>query len=214
MKIARYTAGKKAEYGKGGKMEAKTVYFEKQGDENTNEALALARERAEALGIKTILVASTTGKTAVKAMDVFKGLRVIVATHSMGFLEPNAQEFTEDNRKIVESKGGVMMTAAHAFGGISRAFRQGDIPQAPATYVIGDLIASTLRVFGQGTKVACETAVMAADAGLVRTDEEVISIAGTGRFGGGSDTALVLQPQNAHRFFDLTVKEIICKPRL
>jgi hypothetical protein len=195
-------------------MEAKIVYFEKTGGENTETVLALARQRAEELGIKTILVASTTGKTAVKAMDAFKGLRVIVVTHGAGFREPNTQEFTEENRKIVESQGGIILTTAHAFGGISRAFRQSEIPQAPATYVVGDLIASTLRVLGQGMKVTCEIAVMAADAGLVRTDEEVISMAGTGSAGGGADTAIVVQPNNAHRFFDLRVKEIICKPRL
>jgi len=195
-------------------MEAKTTYFEKPGVGNTDAVLALAKQRAKELGIKTILVASTSGKTAVKAMNVFKGLRVIVVTHSAGFLEPDVQEFTEENRKIVEGKGGIFLTAAHAFGGISRAFRQSEIPQAPATYVVGDLIASTLRVFGQGVKVACEIAVMAADAGLVRTDEEVIAIAGTGREGAGSDTAIVVQPNNAHRFFDLKVKELICKPHL
>ncbi len=195
-------------------MEAKTIYFEKPGGENTDAAFALARQRAGELGIKTIVVASTSGKTAVKAMDAFQGLRVIVVTHCAGFHEPDTQEFTEENRKIVESQGGIMLTAAHAFGGISRAFRQSEIPQAPATYVVGDLIASTLKVFSNGMKVACEIAVMAADAGLVRTDEEVIAIAGTGAIGGGSDTVIVVQPNNAHRFFDLRVKELICKPRL
>jgi len=76
---------------------------------------------------------------------------------------------------------------------------------------MGDVVAMTLRMFGQGMKVACEIAAMAADAGLVRTDEEVISIGGTGR---GADTALVLQPDYVHHFFNLRVKEIICKPRL
>jgi len=61
-------------------MEGKTEYFEKPGVENTDAALALARDRAKELGIKTILVASTSGKTAVRAMDVFKGLRVIIVT--------------------------------------------------------------------------------------------------------------------------------------
>jgi hypothetical protein len=69
----------------------------------------------------------------------------------------------------------------------------------------------TLRMFGQGMKVACEIAAMAADAGLVRVDEEVVSIGGTGR---GADTAIVLQPSYVHRFFQTKVREIICKPRL
>lgn len=194
-------------------MESKIVYFDKPGDENTGATLTLARKRAEELGIKTILIASTFGKTAVKAMDALKGMRIIVVTHSAGFKGPNTQEFTDESKKIVEDNGGTVLTTTHAFGGISRAFRQGDIPQTPATYVVGDLIASTLRIFGQGTKVACEIAIMAADAGLVRTDEEVISVAGTGSAGRGADTALVLKPDYAQRFFDMRVKEVICKPR-
>jgi hypothetical protein len=50
---------------------------------------------------------------------------------------------------------------------------------------------------------------MAADAGVVRTDEDVVSIGGTGQ---GADTAIVLAPVHTHNFFDLKVKEILCKP--
>ena len=194
-------------------MELKTVYFERPGKENTEEVFRIAKQRAKELRINTILVASTTGVTAVKAMEVFNGMRVIVITHSTGYKEPDFQEFTEENRKIVESKGGIILTAAHAFGGLGRAMRQSDIPQATATYVIEDIVASTLRVFGQGMKVVCEIATMAADSGLVRTDEDVISIAGTGvsDWGRGADTAVVLQPNNAHFFFNTKVKEILCK---
>lgn len=191
-------------------MESKTTYFEKPGgDENTAMTLALAKQRADELGIKTVVVASTTGKTAARAVDVFQGFKVIVVTHTTGFREPNTQEFTDENRKIVEEKGGIIFTTTHAFGGIHRALHRGDGPPPPLP-VIGDVIAMTLRTLGQGTKVALEIAAMAADAGLVRTDEEVVSIGGTGR---GADTAFVLQPDYVHRFFNLRVKELICKPR-
>ena len=93
--------------------------------------------------------------------------------------------------------------------------RQGDYGEGPGhTYVVGDISAATLKIFGAGMKVCVEIAAMAADAGLVRTDEEIIAMGGTGRGGGGSDTALVLQPNNAHRLFDIKIKEILCKPRL
>ena len=127
-------------------MEIKIVYFENPGVVNTDEALGIAKQRAEELGIKTIAVASTTGYTAVKAVEVFKGMRVIVVTHTTGFREPNVQEFTEENRKIVESKGGIILTTAHAFGGLGRSMRQSSIPEAPKTYVIGDMVANTLRI--------------------------------------------------------------------
>lgn len=185
-------------------MESKTVYFDNPGSENTEAVLRIARQRAEELGIKNIVVASTRGDTAVRAMDVFQGLRVIVVSHVTGMREPDTQEFTDENRKIVESKGGTILTAAHAFRGVSRALRN-----KFNTATIGDIIANTLYIFGQGVKVACEIALMAADAGLVRTDEDVIFIAGTSR---GADTAIVLRPVNSHNFFDLKVREILCKP--
>ena len=77
------------------------------------------------------------------------------------------------------------------------------------TASIGDIIANTLRIFGQGMKVVCEITLMAADSGLARTDEDVIAIAGSSR---GADTAVVLAPVNSQDFFDLKVKEILCKP--
>ena len=76
-------------------------------------------------------------------------------------------------------------------------------------YLLGEVIANTLRILGQGMKVVCEISIMAADAGLVRTDEDIIAIGGTGR---GADTAAVLKPVNSQRFFDLRVREIVCKP--
>ncbi len=182
-------------------MELKTTYFENPGRANTEEVLRIVRQRAEELGIKTIVVASTVGGAAVRAMDVLQGLRVIVVTHNTGFREPNVQQFTEKNRKIVEGKGGIVLTTTHLFSGLSAAMRNDDI--------IGDIVANILRIFGEGMKVVCEITVMAADGGLVRTDEDIIAIAGTGR---GADTAVVLRPVNSGDFFDLKVKEILCKP--
>ena len=190
-------------------MKVETVYFEKPGDENTDEVLRLAKQRAEELGIKTIVVASTSGKTGVKAMEVFSGLKVIVVGQATGFMRqpPNTNAFIEENRKIIEIKGGIVINTTHALAGLSTAARN-----QFNGFGLGEIIAHTLRIFGAGTKVACEITAMAADGGYVRTDEGVIAIAGTGREGGGSDTALVLTPANVHNFFELKVKEIICKP--
>jgi hypothetical protein len=186
-------------------MEAKTVYFSSPGSGNTDEVLRIARQRAEELGIKTVLVASTTGKTAAEAVDLFTGMKVIAVSHSAGFREPDTQEFNEENRKLVEGKGGTVLTTTHAFAGVSRAMRK-----KFSTYVIGDVIANTLRIFGEGMKVVCEITLMAADSGLARTDEDVIAIAGTSR---GADTAVVIRPVNSQDFFDLKIKEVLCKPR-
>jgi hypothetical protein len=186
--------------------EAGTVYFDSPGAENTVQTLRLAKARAEELGINKIVVASTTGDTGVKAAEEFKSYKVVVVTHAAGFVALGAQELTLENRSKIEKLGAEIFTGAHAFGGISHAIRR-----TFATHVLGDFMANTLRVFGQGMKVAIEITLMAADAGLVSPDEEVIAIAGTGR---GADTAIVVKPAHAHDAFSLRVKEIICKPRL
>jgi hypothetical protein len=185
-------------------IESKIVYFNEAGSSNTDQVLKLTKERADELGIKTILVASTEGTTAIKAIQILDGKRVVAVSHHVGFKEPNVLEWTEENKKSFEDMGGTLLTSVHAFYGLSRAMRK-----KFNMFIFEELVINTLRIFGQGMKVACEIAMMAADAGLARTDEDVICIGGTGR---GADTAIVIRPVNLFDFFDLRIKEIICKP--
>jgi len=185
-------------------MEGKIIYFDKPGTDNTEETLRIARERADELGIDTIVVATTVGDTAARASEVFRGRKVIAVTHVAGFGGPNTQELTDENRKKIEANGGIVLTTAHAFSGVNAAMRK-----KFNMFLLGDVIANTLRILGQGMKVVCECAMMAADAGLAPVEEDVISIGGTGR---GADTAVVLGSVNSTDFFDMKVKEILCKP--
>ena len=150
--------------------------------------------------------ASTGGSTAIEAMDIFKDYNPIIVTHSTGFYNPNEQEMPDETRKELENLGAKVLTCLHSFGGIGRAVRK-----QLNTYELDDIIANTLRIMGEGMKVGCEITLMAADAGLIKTTAETVSISGTGR---GADTALVLKPANTQNFFDLKIKEILCKPRL
>jgi hypothetical protein len=127
-----------------------------------------------------------------------------VITHVTGFEKPNHQEMPFEIREKLRSMGANVLTTQHAFGGVGRSIRK-----QLGTYQVDEVIAFTLRTFGHGTKVAIELALMAADAGLVRTDKDVISVGGTER---GVDTALVIQPANSADFLRLKVREIICKP--
>lgn len=187
-------------------MECKTVYFEGPGNQNTDSTLRLARARAEQLGIKNIVVASYTGFVGVKASELFKGYNLTVVAGVVGFKEPNLHRMTPESRSIIEGNGGKVLHAAHAFGTLGRA-----VNRKFNTIQVDEIIAHVLRLFGNGVKVACEVSCMAADAGLIRTDEDAIGIGGTG---GGADVALVIKPTNTHTFFDLRIREIICKPRL
>ena len=182
-----------------------TAYFENTGPTNTTRTLQRAKQRAEELGIETILVASTSGETGAQAAELFQDYHVVVLSHSTGFREPNTQELTEENRAVIEAAGATILTCQHAFGGVNRAVRK-----QLDTYMTDEIIAYVLRTFGEGTKVCAEIALMAADAGLVAVGEPCIAVAGTGS---GADTAIVLIPANAQQFFDLRIMEILAKPR-
>ena len=183
-----------------------SVFFDRPGSDNTTPTLSLAKRRADELGVETILVATTRGETGVQAARLFQGYDVVVVSHSAGFGGPNTQELTPENRSAIEQAGGTVLTCQHAFGGVNRAVRR-----KWGTYQLDEIIAQTLRTFGEGTKVCFEMALMAADAGLVEVGEPCVAIAGTGR---GADTAMVLIPANAQDAFDVRIMEILAKPRL
>jgi len=186
-------------------IERKTVYFEKIGNQNTEALLKLVKKYAESTGIKDIVVASTWGKTGVTASKLLKGYNVVVVTHHTGFSEPGTQELKEEYRKQILANGAKIFTGTHALSSVERAVRKKFGAMQPL-----ELMANTLRLMGEGTKVCVEIVMMAADAGLIPVDRDVVAVAGTGR---GADTALVIKPANAPRFFDLKIREIIAKPR-
>jgi len=180
------------------------LYFTEPGEGNTDRTLEAARRRAEELGVRDIVVASTRGVTGVKAVQGLKGYNIVVVTHSTGFKEPGKQELGEEEAEKIRSGGGKILTTGNAFAGVSRALRRKFDTVGPAA-----VVAQTLRLFGQGMKVCVEIAAMASDAGLIPMNKDVIAIAGSGR---GADTAVVVKPANTSRLFDLVVREIIAKP--
>ena len=182
------------------------VYFERPGPDNTGRTLEIAKRRLDELGLRHVLVASTTGATGARAAQLFVGANLVVVSHSTGFAVANEQQMLADHRAAIEAAGGRVLTTQHAFGGLGRAVRR-----KLGTYQLDEVVAFVLRTFGDGVKVACEITVMAADAGLVPVGEELLVVTGTGR---GADTAAVILGANAQDFFDLRVLELLCKPRL
>jgi uncharacterized protein len=181
------------------------VYFNKKGKVNTIKTLAASKKRALELGIKQILVATNHGYTAKEAIKVFKGtgIEVIAVTICEG-LKEFGWVITPTERQELEKTGVRVLTSLHGLtDGVVESFLGKSSPLS--------MIASTFYCFSQGMKVSVEIAIMAAEAGFVPVDKEVISIAGTND---GADTAIVLVPEYAGKFKDLRVREIICKPRV
>jgi hypothetical protein len=180
------------------------MYFDKAGKGNTEQTLKFAAERARELGLEEAVVASSTGDTAYKAMEVLDGFKLTVVTYHCGFKEPFKSRMEDDVRKDIENRGIRVIAASHALSGVERSVAKKHSGIYPVL-----LIADTLRLFGQGTKVAVEVAIMAADAGTL-SGSDIVSIGGSGS---GADSALILKPAHQNNFFDMRIREIICKPR-
>lgn len=185
-------------------IEKKTVYFREAGAKNTDLLLKIVKNYVEKEEINDIVVASTTGETGVKAAKIFKPRNVVVVTHHFGFREPGKIELLEENKREILSNGAKVFTGTHALSSVERAIRK-DF----GTLQVLEVIANVLRLMGEGTKVCVEITLMAADAGLIPVDRDVVAIAGTGR---GADTALRIKPVSTARFFDLKIREVVAKP--
>lgn len=186
-------------------MKCEVFYWEKPGKENTEPTIDAAIKRAKELNIKHFVVASCVGYTTRILSEKSRDINIISVCHQAGFREPGKCEMPKDVEKELIAKGVNVFTGTHFFGGLGRAirFKFGGLEAE-------ELAANTLRILGQGVKVAVEIAIMALDAGLIPYDQEIISIGGTGQ---GADTAIVCLPRHGKDFFSFDVREIICKPR-
>jgi len=196
-----------------GDIERKITYFRYCGEVNTEKVLHAAKLRCEEKGLNKVVIASETGRSAIKALNIFKGtkIKLIVVTHYPATtwgpkgdipIGLKRKEYAKTLKKLEEN--GVKIV-------------QGTRPFAPPTRSINwefptpeGIIDKTLEIFGAGTKIAIEAAVMATDAGEVDAGEEIVSCAGTYK---GLDAALVVKTAYSGGFFkEFEVREIIAKP--
>ena len=190
-------------------MERKFItYFEKQGNDYTDDLIKAVKDKLDATDeIKRILIASSTGESALKLYGAIDNddIEIINVTHHMGFSGPNESDISDDMIKKLEDCGIKTHFGSHAFSGAARG-----VTNKYGGYSPLDVVADTLRMFSHGIKVAAEISIMASDAGLVPVGEKIIAIGGRGH---GVDTAVILTPVNAKNLFDLQFHEIIAMPK-
>lgn len=181
-------------------MESKIVYFESLTPENTLPTFQLVKERGKALGIKKVVLASTTGATARKAMEYFKDtdVQLVVVPHQFGFRNRKDHLFPPELVKQLREAG-------HAVHFGTMLFHTDQLYGSS----VPTLLANLLRCFCQGIKVCFEIVMMATDAGYLARGEKVVAIAGTVK---GVDTALVMQAGTSQHIMNVRVNEILCKP--
>jgi hypothetical protein len=140
------------------------TYFKTEGKENIDTTLELVKRTAEELGIRNIVVASTTGFTAEKALDILKDLSItltVVGTARSRFSNQTFKRLDDMGHHVCFSR------------------------EVPSDYP--DTASLAYRRFSQGVKVAVQIAVIAAEKQFVSPDEDVVSI-------GKWDTALIIKP--------------------
>lgn len=189
------------------------TYFRYCGEVNTEKLLAAAGRRCLELGVGQVVIASETGRSALRALESFAGLpvRLIVVTHPpaetwgpkgdipIGLGRP---EYAAVREKLVAA-GVALVQGTRPLGPLSRSLGW----DAPTPEMVID---RALGLFGAGTKIAIEVAVMATDAGAVAPGIDIVTCAGTFK---GLDTALVVRTAYSWSFFaDFEVREIVARP--
>jgi Uncharacterized conserved protein len=179
------------------------MYYKKKGPVNTAQTVKLALETAQENGIRHIVVASSSGKTALQFVND-KGVEIICVTYAYGFSVDGQPSMDDTMREQLKEKSIPVLATTHVLSGVERALSSEYGGMYPA-----EIMANTLRMLGQGVKVCVEISVMALDAGLIPHGERVIVVGGSGT---GADTAVVITPAHAKKVFQTQIHQILCKP--
>jgi hypothetical protein len=187
-------------------IENKVFYFDKKGSVNTNKTLDIALVCCKEHDIKKIVIASSTGETAIKLYEkAGNSVEIISVTYSAGSRFREEVEGFEKNRDSLIAKDIRIVRGLHALSGVERGFegkyKSGFIPL--------NLVSDTLRMFSQGVKVCVEISIMAAEHGFIAPDEDIVAVGGSGK---GADTAVVIRPAFAASFFETKIKALLCMP--
>jgi uncharacterized protein len=186
--------------------EEKIFYFDKKEPDNTEKTIEIALACCQSRKITKIVAASSTGETALKLKEKApSSIDVIAVTYSAGSrYREEVEEFNKNQARLLE-RGIKIVRGLHALSGVERGFegryKTGFIPL--------NIVSDTLRIFSQGVKVCIEISVMAAEHGLITTNEDVVVMGGSGS---GADTALLMRPAYAANIFDTKIKAVLCMP--
>ena len=187
-------------------VEETVFYFEKKGVVNTEKTLEIALSRAKEAKIGKIVVASSTGETALKLHQMAENsVKVIAVTYNAGSrFQTQVEQFNRNHETLVQ-KGILVVRGLHAFSGVEKGFSE----HYKTNFLPLNVVADTLRMFSQGVKVCVEISIMAAEHGFVTPEEEIVAVGGSGH---GADTALIMKPVFAADLFKAKIRALLCMP--
>jgi uncharacterized protein len=179
----------------------KIVYFEDGGPENTDALIDAVKEALIDLGVRKVVVASTSGDSAVRVAEKLEGtgVKIVAVGHQSGFPVPG-QRFSDVNVDRLRSLGADVCLGTDV---LTNSVRQRERLGASPLSIITQML-STLRM-----KVNVEVVLKATDGGFLAPGERVVSLAGSHS---GLDTAIVFEAQDSAKILDLKIGEIIAIP--
>ena len=168
----------------------KIWYFDEPGSESTESVIQIVSEKISETGIKTVVIASSSGKTAIQFAKVLKGKVKLIAVSWKKILPEDISELNKlgvticnfENYLPLQEKG---------------------------------LAKMAFYTFGQGMKVCVEVVLIAVDKNIITSGQEVIAVAGTGS---GSDSAGIIKATSTADMFGpdidkrLEIREILAMP--
>jgi len=188
-------------------------YFDQPGEENTQWVIEAVSQRLQAGGIRQVIVASTSGETAVAFAHNLKGKAELICVSESPYRREWGEEWPclkQKFRQQLERLGVTIIDKA------PYVFHESVVEAARWPSICPErLVKETLYSFGQGMKVAVEVALTAVSCGYVTPYEDVIGVGGSAK---GADTAIVLRATYPGSLFDkdpakrLEIKEIIAMP--
>ncbi|MBU7023003.1 MAG: hypothetical protein HXS40_02460, partial [Theionarchaea archaeon] len=157
--------------------EKKSIYyFDYCGESNTEKVLELVKERAEEMGIKKIVIASETGVSALKAVNLLDGLHIVVVTSALG----SKVENTGLGDLLIGISDTTMYENLHKTCTVVRGTDPFHNINAPFREMTNEkIIRAILHCISSGVGVCMLSVMMATDQGVLTTGERVISCGGS-----------------------------------
>jgi hypothetical protein len=168
------------------------VYFDEPGVVNTDLVVEAVVDRVRETGIRSVVVASSSGRTALKFAKALKGKAKVYSVSYEAVDAKIRKELEDLGVTVIEGVPCVLSTAE--------------------TKTVRD----AFYALGQGFKVAIECVLIAVEKGLLEPYQDCVAVAGTGE---GADTAIICKASSLKQMFGkdiekrLEVREIIAMPK-
>lgn len=201
-------------------IERKVLYFKTPGPHNTSNVINAVKERVKKGDVKYAVVASISGKAALKVAEELKDsdLSLICVSGFPGWRTIHGIKYPFVKGKIrkrLESLNvAIVDKVPSSLSGDTTDYGLARYGYVPASWVVAETLEA---VGGYGLKTAVEAILMATDCDAIPPFNDVISIAGTDK---GADTAIVAKSTFSPSMFSgdsaerFQILEIIAMPRV